>query len=175
MPSCASRAEGSSAAAVEQFPNVSLRTQDDQPVRFYDDLLKGRVVMINFFFTGCTNYCPRTTANLSKLQDMFGDHFGRDVVMLSISIDPTSDTPAVLKKYAAPFHPKQGWYFLTGKKNDIDQIRRKLGVYDSDAEKTNHTGVLIYGNEKLGTWTATHAMVKAELIAQSVSRLIISK
>jgi protein SCO1 len=158
-----------------RFPNVTLRTQNDEPVRFYDDLLKGKVAMINFFFTGCTNYCPRTTANLSKLPALFGEHFGRDVVMLSISIDPASDTPAVLKKYAAPFHPRRGWYFLTGRKFDIDQIRRKLGVYDSDAEKNNHTGVLIYGNETLGTWTATHAMVNPELIAKSVSRLITSK
>jgi protein SCO1 len=167
--------EFSDSAPLVPFPNVTLRTQNDRPVRFYDDLLKGKVVLINFFFAGCTNFCPRTTANLAKLQDLFGDHFGREVVMLSITVDPAADTPAVLKKYAAPFRPKQGWYFLTGKKRDIDQIRRKLGVYDSDAEKTNHTGVLIYGNETLGTWTATHAMVRPELIAKSVSRLIVSK
>jgi len=162
-------------ASLERFPNVLLRTQDDKAVRFYDDLLKGKVVLINFFFTSCSNNCPRTTANLSKVQELFGDHFGRDVVMLSISIDPTVDTPSVLKKYAAAFHPKPGWYFLTGQKMNIDQIRRKLGVYDSDADKTNHTGVLIYGNETLGSWTATHVMLKPEFIAKSVSRLIITK
>lgn len=113
-------------------------------------------------------------ANLSRVQELFGDHVGRDVVML-ISIDPRVDTPAVLKKYAAPFHPRSGWYFLTRQKTNIDQIRWKLGVYDSDADKANHTGVLIYGNETLGTWTATHVMLKPQFIVKSVSRLIISK
>ena len=161
-----------SATSPESFPHVVLWTQENKPVQFYADLLQGKVVLINFFYTSCTSYCPRTTANLARLQDQFGEHFGRDVVMLSITVDPTVDTPPVLKKYAEAFKPKPGWYFLTGTKEDINQIRRKLGVYERNGDKTQHTGVLIYGNEALGTWTATHALLKPDFIASAVRRLI---
>ena len=80
----------------QRFPNVALRTQDSTTVRFYDDLIKGRVVMINFMFTTCTSICPRTTANLVKVEEILGERLGRNVWMISISVDPANDTPEVL-------------------------------------------------------------------------------
>src|SRR5213593_551358 len=88
------------AAPLEYFPNVVFRTQDGARVRFYDDLIKGKVVLINFFFTSCTSICPRTTDNLAKVEEALGDRLGRDVRMISITVDPTTDTPDVLRKYA---------------------------------------------------------------------------
>src|SRR5215470_13277033 len=93
------------------FPNVLLYTQENAPVHFYDDLVKGRTALINFFYTNCKERCPRSTANLAKLQDEFGDHLGRDVVMLSITVDTQHDNPETLKHYAAMFKAKPGWYF----------------------------------------------------------------
>jgi protein SCO1 len=80
--------------SARHFPNVVFRTQDDRRVRFYDDLIKGNKVLINFMYTECTNTCPRTTANLVKVQDVFRDRLGRDLLFISISLTPDRDTPA---------------------------------------------------------------------------------
>jgi|SRR5438094_4325534 len=156
----------------QRFPNVALRTQDSTTVRFYDDLIKGRVVMINFMFTTCTSICPRTTANLVKVQKLLGERLDRDVRIISVSVDPVTDTPEVLREYAARYRTRPGWYFVTGNRNDIDLIRRKLGVYENDGDKTQHSGVLIYGNETTGQWAATPALADPNTIARSVMRLV---
>jgi len=153
------------------FPNVLLRTQSGAAVRFYDDVLKGRVVTINFFFTTCTTICPRTTANLVKVQDALGASLGRDVMMISITVDPNTDTPPVLERYARAHGARPGWFFLTGSQKDIDQVRRHLGVNRDGGDKTQHTGMLSYGNEATGQWAATPAMADPAQIARSVLRL----
>jgi protein SCO1/2 len=157
---------------VQRFPNVILRTHDGASVRFYDDLIKGKVVMINFMFTSCTSICPRTTANLVKVEEILGEYLDRDVRIISVSVDPATDTPDVLRKYAARYGTKPGWYFVTGKGKDIDLIRRKLGVYEDDGDKTQHSGVLIYGNEATGQWAATPALADPTTIVRSVMRLV---
>src|SRR2546426_5265504 len=106
--------------ASDTLPNVVVQTQDGTRLRFYDDLIKGKVVLINFMFTSCTTQCPLTTANLVKVEEALGERLGRDVVMISITVDPAVDTPAVLKKYSRRYHTKPGWYFVTGSRTDID-------------------------------------------------------
>jgi protein SCO1/2 len=154
----------------KRFPNVVLRTHDDRTVRFYDDVVKDKLVIITFMFTSCTSQCPRNTANLAKLQDALGNRFGRDVFLISISVDPERDTPAALKAYAARFGAKPGWTFLTGRIDDIDAIQRALGVYDR-RDPAPHTGMAIYGNDALGQWAATPIMQNADSLARIVLRL----
>src|SRR5436190_15585165 len=153
------------------FPNVRLRTQDKREVRFYDDLVKGKVVLINFMFTTCTSLCPRSTANLVKVQQLLGDHADRDVFLVSISVDPDHDTPAVLKRYAERYHTRPGWTFVTGKREDVDLIRRGLGVRDND-DQSQHTGMLIYGNEAFGRWASTPVMQSPATLAAIVLRVV---
>lgn len=152
------------------FPNQILITQDSRPVRFYDDLLKGKVVLINFMFTTCTGVCPPMTANLAKVQNYLGEHVGKDVVIISISVDPTVDTPERLKKYAEGFHARPGWYFLTGKKENVDWVLYKLGGYVED--KMQHSAVLIIGNEATGEWVKTAAVRNPAQIAEAVTELL---
>jgi protein SCO1/2 len=159
------------AAPVETFPNVALRTQDGTTVRFYDDLVKGKVVLINFFFTSCTSICPRTTGNLVKVEEALGEHVGRDVVMISITVDPKTDTPAVLQQYARRYGTKPGWHFVTGDPKDLENLRRRLGANRDGGDKTQHTGILIYGNDATGQWAATPAMGDPQGIARSVLKL----
>jgi protein SCO1/2 len=154
----------------KHFPNVTLRTQDNQQVRFYDDVVKGKVVLINFMFTTCTELCPRATASLAGFQAALGEHAGRDVFMISITVDPEHDTPAVLKEYAQRFHVGPGWTFLTGKAADIELIQRGLGVYPTDG--TAHTGMAIYGNETSGSWSATPIIQNGAGMARIVLRLV---
>lgn len=155
------------------FPNLVLLTQDNKPVRFYDDLLKGKVILINFMFTTCNGICPPMTANMAKVQKYLGDRVGKEVVMISISVDPTTDTPEALKKYTEKFKVQPGWYFLTGKKEDVDWVLYKLGGYVED--KLKHSGILIIGNEASGEWMKTFAMTNPTEIASAVTKLIESK
>ncbi|MEF3074039.1 SCO family protein [Methylobacter sp. Wu1] len=137
------------------FPNISLVTQDGKTVRFYDDLIKDKVVAINFIFTHCSDSCPAETASMRQVQKELGDRAGRDVFFYSISIDPEHDTPAVLKEYSQRFRVGPGWTFLTGSKADITLLRKKLGLYNKDESEqvtSNHSISLIVGNEATGKW-----------------------
>lgn len=156
-------------AASKYFPNLVLLTQDNKPVRFYDDLLKGKIVLINFLFTNCKGVCSPMTANLVKVQKYLGERVGREVVMISLSVDPLTDTPAVLKKYADSFKAQPGWYFLTGDKKNVDWVLYKLGGYVETREQ--HSGVLIIGNEATGEWMKVHAMSNPTDIANAVTKL----
>jgi protein SCO1/2 len=155
----------------KHFPNVPLRTHDGRSVRFYDDLIKGRKVIINFTFTSCTGTCPRTSANLARVQEMLGDRIGRDIFIVSISIDPEHDTPAVLDEYARTFNARPGWTFATGRIDDINAIRRRLGLYDTD-DITQHMGLLTFGNEPEGKWAATPALDTPKNILYYVLRRV---
>jgi protein SCO1/2 len=135
------------------FPNVPLTTQDGEAVKFYD-LIRGKVVAINLIYTTCHYSCPLETARLAQVQKLLGDRMGRDVLFLSISINPDFDTPAVLKEYATRYHAGPGWLFVRGKPADIELLSKKLGLYSSPNpdNKDGHTPMLLIGNEPTGQW-----------------------
>jgi protein SCO1/2 len=153
------------------FPDVVLQTHDGRSVRFYDDLVKGKKVIINFTYTTCTGTCPRTSANLKRVQDLLGDRIGRDIFIISITVNPSHDTPDVLEAYAKKQGARPGWTFATGREADIDEIRRRLGLYDSKS-LTDHTGLLTFGNEPAGKWGATPALDRPQNIVYSVLRRV---
>jgi protein SCO1 len=158
------------------FPNVSLQTQEGKWVRFYDDLIKDKIVTINFFYAKCDGICPTVTANLAKVQRLLGNHVGQDIFMYSISLKPEHDTPAALKEYAEMFQAKPGWTFLTGKPEDVELLRRSLGFTNLDPkldqDKSQHIGNVRYGNEPLMEWGACPGMASPEFIAKSISWMI---
>ncbi|MCA4960884.1 SCO family protein [Pseudomonas sp. Y24-6] len=137
----------------DYFPNTQLTNQDGQQVHFFDDLIKGKVVVINFIFTSCSDSCPLETARLRQVQTLLGDRVGKDIFFYSISIDPLSDTPAVLKAYAQRFKVGPGWQFLTGEFDDVTELRHKLGLFiegvDNGRNK-DHNLSLIVGNQETG-------------------------
>jgi copper(I)-binding protein/cytochrome oxidase Cu insertion factor (SCO1/SenC/PrrC family) len=134
------------------FPNVPLITHEGKTVNFFDDLIKDKIVAINFIYTHCPDTCPLETAQLVQVQKILGDRLGKDVFFYSISIDPENDTPSVLKEYRERF--KARWTFLTGKKSDIIQLRRKLGLYVEEIQdgSNNHNVNMIIGNQATGRW-----------------------
>src|SRR5438876_9459856 len=161
----------------QHLPNIELVTHEGRHVRFYDDLVKGKVVAINFMFATCRNACPESTQHLVEVQQALGDRMGRDVTFLSISLDAARDTPEVLRGYAEAHGAGPGWYFLTGKRDDIEMLRRKLGAYELDpvidADRRQHTGLVILGNEPVGRWKAISALVKPVRIRQAIERTIL--
>jgi protein SCO1/2 len=157
-----------------RFPNVELITQDEKKVRFYDDLIKGKVVAIELMYTTCKYNCPLETARLVQLQKLLGDRMGKDVFFYSITIEPEIDTPKVLKAYAAKYHIGPGWTFLTGKPADIKLISKKLGldalpdVNDPDG----HTPHLLIGNEATGIWMRNSALDNTKFLSMKIEQLI---
>lgn len=154
------------------FPNVDLVTHEGKKVRFYDDLIKDKKVVINFVYANCENICPPVTANLVRVQKLLRDRVGRDIFIYSITLKPKEDTPRALKKYAEMHGVGPGWFFLTGKPDDIESLRRALGfVYSDpaeDADKSNHIGMLRFGNEPYVRWAACPAQAHADWIAASI-------
>ena len=153
-------------AAEKYFTDVELVNQDGEKVRFYSDVLKGKTVVVNAFFTTCTSVCPPMNRSMEKIQEAFGDRVGKDVFLVSLTVDPATDTPARLKEYAAKFHAGKGWTFLTGQKENLDWALYKLGQYVED--KDSHTTVIIVGNEATGLWKKALGMAKVEDLIQSV-------
>jgi protein SCO1 len=153
------------------FPNVTLTTQDGAKVRFYDDLIKGKIVAVNLIYTTCKYACPLETARLAQVQRLVGDSMGRDVFFYSITIDPDHDTPEVLKKYAEKFHAGPGWLFLTGTQADIDLISRKIGLYSEPdpASQDGHTPHLLVGNEVTGQWIRNSGVDDPRFLATTLT------
>jgi protein SCO1/2 len=152
------------------FPNVLLTTQDGTKVHFYDDVLKGKIVVIDLIYTHCVDACPLETARLAQVQKMLGDRVGKDIFFYSISIDPDRDTPKVLKAYAEKYHVGAGWTFLTGKKSDIDLISKKLGLYSEPDpnDRDGHTPSVLIGNEPSGQWIRNSATDNARFLANII-------
>jgi protein SCO1 len=154
------------------FPNCALQTHEGKTVRFYDDLIAERIVAINMMYADCTGICPRMTSNLVKVQRALGARVGRDIFMYSITLQPEIDTPEVLQAYAAHNGVGPGWQFLTGRREDIETIRRKLGFVDPDPvldrNKSTHTGMVRVGNEAADTWSAVAALGRPEEIVKSI-------
>jgi len=132
------------------FTDTHLLTQDGRQVRFYTDVLQGKIVIISFFYTNCTDVCPILMHNLQDVQDRLGDRFGRDVFFVSISVDPEDDTPEVIGKFSRRYNAKAGWMFLTGKKEDVDRVVQKLGQYSPEFE--DHSMLFLLGDVKNARW-----------------------
>jgi protein SCO1 len=150
-------------AARRYFTDVQLVNQDGDTMRLYSDLIQGRVVIINSFFTSCNGSCPVMAAAFAEIQKHLGDRLGKDVYLISISVDPTTDTPARLKEYASRFQARPGWYFLTGTKANVDLALRKLGQFVEDPR--GHFSIFIIGNQRTGLWKKAFGLAKpGELI-----------
>ena len=155
------------------FPNLVLTAHDGRKLKFYDDLVKDKIVIFNMFYAKCEGKCSPITRNLVRLQTILGDRVGKDIFMYSFTLKPKEDTVMALQHYAHMHHVKPGWLFLTGSVDDMETLRRKLGYVDPDPEvdkdRSNHIGVIKYGNEPLQRWGGCPAMQSPEWIAETLS------
>jgi protein SCO1/2 len=158
------------------FTNVEVKTQDGRTLRFYDDVLKGKIVLINFFYTECDAICPLMTENLARVQELLGPRVGKDIFMVSISLQPEHDTPEVLAAYAQTYGVGPGWTFLTGQKDDIELLRHRLGFVDSDkvedADPDQHVGTVRITNEPMHRWAMSPALLNPAAMIRAVKRVI---
>ena len=158
----------------EYFTNLPLVTQDGKVIHFYDDVLKDKAVLVNLIYTRCSASCPLETAKLVQVQRMLGDRVGKDIFFYSISIDPEHDTPEALKAYAARFHVKPGWTFLTGKKDDIRIIAKKLGLASRTdaASRDGHQPALMIGRDSTGDWVRNSAMENPRFLLLTIQHFL---
>jgi protein SCO1/2 len=169
IPQLADRTQGESPAH-RYFTDVQLINQNGDKMRFYSDLLQGKVVVINSFFGTCQGSCLPINHRLEKVQQALGEHMGKDVRIISITVDPTVDTPANLRKYAEALHAKPGRYFLTGDKENVDLALTKLGQYVDD--KQNHLNVIIIGNERTGLWKKAFGLADSDDLVKIVESVL---
>ena len=134
----------------DYFPNLPVVTQDGKTLKFYDDVIKGKIVVISFIYTNCPDICPLTTARVSQVEDALGDMVGRDIFLVSMTVDPVRDTPERLKEFSQAFDARPGWLFLTGKPEDIKAINAKLG--DKSRSLDDHRNEIVLGNDATGEW-----------------------
>jgi protein SCO1 len=158
------------------FTNVAVKTQDGRTLRFYDDVMKGKILLINFFYTDCDAICPLMTENLARVQDLLGARVGDEIRMVSISLQPEHDTPEVLAAYAKTYGAGPGWMFLTGKKDDIELLRHRLGFVDIDpvvdADPEQHIGTVRIANEPMHRWAMSPALLNPAALVRAVDRVI---
>ena len=155
------------------FPNVELVTGDGEKVRFYDDLLKDKIVILNMMYAKCEGVCPTTTANLKQVRKFLRQQVKHDIFIYSLTVKPEQDSPAALKAYAQMHGIKDPqWLFLTGGPAEMDLLRHKLGFADPnpevDRDKARHSGMLRYGNEPLAIWGTCQGSAEPEWIAQEI-------
>jgi cytochrome oxidase Cu insertion factor (SCO1/SenC/PrrC family) len=152
------------------IPDTELLDQNGRKIHFYTDLVKGHTVAINFIFTTCTTICPPLGATFARVQKELGDKAGRDARFISISVDPTTDTPERLKAWGAKFHAADGWTFVTGNKPEVDELLRALGA--SSARREDHSPTILIGNDARGSWTRTYGLAKASQLVQIIDEAI---
>ena len=155
------------------FPNIELVTHDEKKVKFYDDVLKNKIVVLNLMYADCEGVCPTITANLKRVQKILRDQINHEIFIYSMTIKPEQDSPAKLREYAKThgIHDKY-WTFLTGNPDEVDMLRHAIGFADPnpevDKDKSKHSGMLRYGNEPLALWGTCQGNGEPQWIAQEI-------
>jgi protein SCO1/2 len=154
------------------LPNVPLISHEGKRYLFYDDLVKDKVVSLNFFFANCDEICPLVTANLAKVQKLLGNQVGRDIQMYSFTLKPEEDTVDVIRQYRAKYGAQPGWTFFTADPKDMEKLRVAIGfTYPDpviDKDTTQHIGNIRFGNEPLMYWSACPGMAHAKWVAETL-------
>ena len=157
-------------AGQKYFTDIELVNQDGRKVRFYSDLIDGKIVIINSFFATCTGVCPVMGGTFKKIQAELGDRIGKDVHLISISVDPENDTPAALRKYAKATAARPGWTFITGDRKNVEAALHKLGL--KTANKESHTPVVLIGNEPKGVWKKAFGLAASDDVIKLVNEVV---
>ena len=166
LPAAAREPDAPAALGALDVPDVPLIDQDGRPVRFYTDLVKGKVVVVNFVFTTCTTICPPMGANFARLQKLLA---GKDVHLISVSIDPAADTPGRLKEWSRKFGAGPGWTLVTGDRGEVVRLLKALGVYT--ASVAEHSPLVLVGNEPARRWTRAYGLAAPAKLAELIDRV----
>jgi protein SCO1 len=152
-----------------EIPDLWLVDQNGKKVRFYSDLIKGKVVLLHGFFTECTAVCPMQGRALLKLKDRLGDRLGRDVFIVSISKDPLTDTPEKLSQWGKEYGVGKGWTLLTGEETVIRKVLRDVVTEDIGTDM--HESLVVIGNDRSGVWKTTYGLQSTDRIVKVIDEV----
>ena len=164
-----------------KFPNIDLIDHNGNAVKFYDDLVKDQIVIINYFFTQCKGSCPGTTCCLQRLRSDFPRDFAGKLRIISLSLNPEEDSPVQLREYMQSRGIEDDserckWTFATGTWPDLDRLRRALGLYELDpvldADRTQHAAILTFGNDRTNRWAALPIGSAYGDVKQTIVRIV---
>ncbi|MGD8931417.1 MAG: SCO family protein [Chromatiales bacterium] len=163
-------------AAAEQkarnyFTDLEVVDQNGERHRFYSDVIKGRVVLINFVYTHCKEACPMATQKLTQVRQLLDESIKDQIWFVSISIDPQNDTPGAMKAFMNKLQVDEDrWLFLTGDKRNLDLIVKRLGQYTNQIEA--HSTLMLAGNDRTRHWTRVMPMAPPSGVAQQLQALV---
>ena len=164
-------------AARVTLHDIQLVDVEGQAVRFKSEAVGNRIVVVGFIYTSCTTICPVTSAVFADVQERLikklGEQFGRDVKLISLTVDPATDTPERLKDYAASFGSPAGWLWLTGEKPQVDRVLTGLGAYVADF--TRHSGAVLVGDTRSGDWMRFYGIPNSSEIVDRVEQLLAAR
>ena len=153
----------------EYFPNLPVVNQDGEQLKFYDDLIKDKIVIVMFIYTSCTDICPLTTARMTLIEDQLGPLVGKEIFIISMTVDPQVDTPEKLKAYSKAFATGPGWSFVTGKPEDIRAINHRLG--ERSKVLSEHRNEIVLGNDVTGEWQRDNVMGDLNRVVTSIREM----
>lgn len=175
LPSRAQHASIAEAREIEirgvkvKVPDLVLRDQDSLPVHFYSDLIKDKIVVLNFFYTSCTYSCPMQGKTLSEFQALLGERLGKSVFLISVTTDPVKDNPQQLKTWATRYKVKPGWRLVTGDEAELNKLLPQF--IGNKAGGGMHEPVIFVGNDKKGVWTGAAGGVTPQELLRVVDYL----
>jgi protein SCO1/2 len=152
-------------------PDIEVVNQDGRHVRFNSQVVEGRIAIVTGFFTTCSAMCPITQEKLSQVAKLLGPRMGKDVVIVSVSVDAENDTPARMKDWAEKFHTGPGWTLLSGNRAEVDMLLKSLGLFVELRQR--HQSALMVGNSATGwvrisSWTPSEKLAKlAEMMSSA--------
>ena len=166
---CALQGQDQPAPVALSVPDIEVVNQYGQHVRFNSQVVEGRVAIVTGFFTSCSSMCPFTQEKLAQVAKLLGPRMGKDVVIISVSVDPENDTPARMKEWGEKFHIGSGWTLLSGKRTEVDTLLKSLGLFVELRQR--HQSALMIGNSTAGwvrisSWTPSEKLAK---LAESMS------
>lgn len=150
------------------IPDVAVVDQTGAERHFYRDLVAGKTVAVNFVFTTCTTICPPMGANFARLRRELGADAGRDLHLISVSVDPTTDTPERLAAWAEKFGAGEGWTLVTGERAEITRLLKALEVFTPDVDQ--HSPVVLIGNDEAGSWTRAYGLAPPAKLEELLRR-----
>jgi len=152
---------------------ASLIDRDGNPIQFRTEAVGDRIVAIDFVYTTCSTICPVVSSVFAQVQDELGERLGRDVWLMSISIDPTRDTPERLRDYAERFGAGSGWLWLTGAKPEVDRVLIGLDAFNADI--VDHPSVVLIGDGRSGNWTRHFGFLAPDDIMARLDELVAAR
>jgi protein SCO1/2 len=156
-----------------KLTETQLLDQDGRKLRLASDAVANKIVVVSFVYTNCTDICPMVSQTFSQVQEKLGALMESRVRLLSVTVDPKRDTPAVLKEYASHFAPKAGWLWLTGDQTNVTAAHQAFGVTIRNPE--NHPGQIVIGDPKTGRWTRLYDIDKPQEVLAKVNELLASQ